>query len=120
MLHELRKLSRVQVVDNSALGRAAAMTGRPPRIIHVYRKKGFATIGDKVLLAIKGEKKKAIVVGVKQKQSSGIPRFDSNNVVLIEENGSPTGTRVTAPVPSVLRGRGGRFTKLLSIATKFV
>jgi len=43
--------------------------------------------GDKVLVAIKGQKKKAVIVGVKQKQKAFIPKFDSNNIVLIEDNG---------------------------------
>ena len=107
-------------MDNSALGRAAAVAGRPPRVIQVYNKTQVATIGDKVLLAIKGQKKKAYVVGVKQNQKSGVPKFDTNNVVLIEDNGSPSGTRITVPVPSMLRARSGDFTKLLSLATKFV
>jgi len=71
-------------------------------------------------LAIKGQKKRAYVVGVKQKQKPGVPRFDSNNVVLIEDNGTPVGTRITVPVPSTLRSKEGDFTKILSLATKFV
>ena len=119
-LQELRKLARVRVVDNSSLGRAATVAGRPARVIHVYNKQEVAHLGDKVLLAIKGQKKRAYVVGVKQKQKPGVPRFDSNNVVLVEDNGSPVGTRITVPVPSMLRGKEGDFTKILSIATKFV
>lgn len=38
-------------------------------------------------MAIKGQKKKAVIVGVKQKQRALIPKFDSNNIVLIEDNG---------------------------------
>ena len=30
-------------------------------------------------------------------------RYDSNNIVLIEENGNPTGNRVNAPLPNVIR-----------------
>ncbi|XP_046336844.1 large ribosomal subunit protein uL14m-like [Haliotis cracherodii] len=119
-LHEIRKMARMRVVDNSSLGKAALASGKPPRVIHVYNKKEVATIGDKVLLAIKGQKKRAYVVGVKQKQRANVPRFDSNNVVLIEDNGAPTGTRIAVPVPSVLRGKSGDFTKILSIATRFV
>ncbi len=45
-------------------------------------------LGDKVLVAIKGQKKKAVIVGVKQKQRPLVPKFDSNNIVLIEDNGN--------------------------------
>lgn len=119
-LQELRKLARVRVVDNSALGRAATVAGKPARIIHVYNKQEVAYLGDKVLLAIKGQKKRAYVVGCKQKQKPNVPKFDSNNVVLIEDNGTPVGTRITVPIPSDLRGKEGDFTKILSIATRFV
>lgn len=119
-LQELRKLARVRVVDNSALGRAATVAGKPARIIHVYNKQEVAHLGDKVLLAIKGQKKRAYVVGCKQKQKPNVPKFDSNNVVLIEDNGTPVGTRITVPIPSDLRGKEGDFTKILSIATRFV
>lgn len=108
------------MVDNSSLGRAAAVAGRPARIIHVYNKQSVAHLGDRVLVAIKGQKKQAYVVGVKQKQKPGVPRFDTNNIVLIEDNGSPVGTRITVPIPSTLRSREGDFTKILSLATKFV
>lgn len=39
------------------------------------------------MIAIKGQKRKAVIVGVKQKQAPLIPKFDSNNIVLIEDNG---------------------------------
>lgn len=73
----------------------------------------------KVLLAIQGQKKKGILVGLKQVQKRMIPRFDTNNVVLMEDETTPTGTRIRVPIPSCLRGKGPNFTKLLSCATKF-
>ncbi|XP_052272570.1 39S ribosomal protein L14, mitochondrial-like [Dreissena polymorpha] len=119
-LSELQKLSTVQVVDNSILGRSAVKRGKKAKIIHVYNSAGIGKIGDKVLLAICGEKKHGYIVGCKQKQKPNTPRFDNNNVVLVEENGTPTGTRIRVPIPSCLRGKDGEFTKILSIATKFV
>ena len=86
----------------------------------MYRKTGVGTIGDKVLVAIKGQKKRGFIVGVKQKQAANVPRFDSNNVVLVEDNGTPTGTRIRVPIPSMLRRKKGEFSKILGIATKFV
>ncbi|KAK6180851.1 hypothetical protein SNE40_008829 [Patella caerulea] len=118
-LHEIRKLARMRVVDNSALGKAARLSGKPARVIHVYNKTSVGTVGDKVLVAIKGQKKRAYIVGVKQNQKPNMPKFDTNNIVLIEDNGSPTGTRITVPVPSALRKKG-EFSKILSLATRFV
>nr|CAG4636721.1 EOG090X0MX9 [Eubosmina coregoni] len=127
-LREIQLLTRLRVVDNSAIGKQAMMEGRPPKCIHVYNQTGVGTIGDKVLVAIKGQKKRAVIVGVKQKQKAFIPKFDSNNIVLIEDNGTPIGTRIHVPVPSVLRkilkeksvAKVIDFTKLLSIAPRFV
>merc|ERR1712059_84343 len=131
----LQKQSLMNVVDNSALGRQAMAEGRPPKIIHVYSKRhakkrhgAYAKLGDRVMVAVLGQKKKGIVVGMKQKQKHGVPRFDSNNVVLIEENGNPTGTRITAPLPNTIRPlllrdsnpKKADFTKLFAIATRWI
>lgn len=126
--NEIRKLARLRVVDNSDIGKRSMAEGKPPRCIHVYNKKGVGMIGDKVLVAIKGEMKKGILVGLKQNQKPKIPKFDSNNLVLIDDNGSPLGTRIHVPIPVVLRtilkekntAKGADYTKLLAIATKLV
>ncbi|CAL8070309.1 unnamed protein product [Orchesella dallaii] len=127
-LNELRLMSRVRCVDNSAIGKQAMAEGKPPKVIHVYNKKKVGTIGDKVLVTVKGEMKKAIIVGVKRHQKHAIPRHDTNNVVLIDDNGTPLGTRISVPVPMLLRkimkektiAKGADYTKVLSIASRFV
>ena len=94
---ELMKLSRVRIVDNSFY--ANEPYRRKPRVIHVYKQgktgRQRAVIGDKVLLAVRGQKMKAIVVGCRQMPGPFIPRFDTNNVVLLDEKGNPAGNRVT-------------------------
>lgn len=120
MLEQVIKLTRFRVVDNSTIGRAAELAGKPAYCIHVYKKSGVGRLGDKVLVAIQGQKKRAYIVGLKQKQAPMVPRYDSNNIVLVEDNGTPTGTRIRAPVPSCLRGAKGDFSKILACATKFV
>ncbi|XP_074845866.1 large ribosomal subunit protein uL14m isoform X4 [Carettochelys insculpta] len=114
----IQKLTRVRVVDNSTLGNTPYH--RPPKCIHVYNKSGVGKVGDKILLAIKGEKKKAVIVGHRRPGPCMTPRFDSNNVVLIEENGNPTGTRIKIPIPLILRKKGGEFSKVLAIAQNLV
>ncbi|KAL9885100.1 mitochondrial ribosomal protein L14 [Glossina fuscipes fuscipes] len=126
--NEIRKLARLRVVDNSEIGKRAMAEGRPPRCIHVYNKRGVGYIGDKVLVAIKGEMKKGILVGLKQNQKPKVPKFDSNNLVLIDDNGTPLGTRVHVPIPTILRtilkerthAKGADYTKLLAIAGRFI
>ncbi|KAM8737924.1 large ribosomal subunit protein uL14m isoform 1-T5 [Acanthopagrus schlegelii] len=112
------KMTRVRVVDNSPLG--TTPYHRAPRVIHVYTKNGIGKVGDRVLLAIKGQKKKALIVGHKMPGDRMTPRFDSNNVVLIEDNGNPTGTRIKVPIPTHLRKMDGDYSKVLAIASSFV
>merc|ERR1711902_7358 len=125
------------------------------RVINVYTKKHqnkkngtVGKLGDRVLVAVLGQKKKGIIVGMKQKQRHAIPRYctvmycnvlyctvqyaipryDSNNIVLIEDNGNPTGNRITAPLPNVIRPilqkdsnpKKADYTKLFAIATKWI
>ncbi|XP_023946312.1 39S ribosomal protein L14, mitochondrial [Bicyclus anynana] len=127
-LQEVRLLTRLRVVDNSELGRRAMAEGKPPKVICVYNKKRVGLIGDRVMVAIKGQKKKGILVGLKQNQKVKVPKFDSNNIVLIDDNGTPLGTRIHVPIPTILRtilkerthAKGADYTKLLGIATRFV
>lgn len=83
----VHRLTRLRVVDNSAIGKAAMAEGKPPKCIQVYNGKDKGNTGDKILIAIKGEKKKAIIVGTKQKQDAFVPRFDTNNIVLVDDFG---------------------------------
>ena len=125
----------LRCVDNSKIGREAMAEGRPPRIFKVFGmrhyKRPHSTIGklgDKVMVAVKGERKIGIIVGLKVNQLPFVPRFDSNNVVLIEESGNPIGTRIHAAIPNCIRpilkantfAKKADYTKLLAIATKFV
>jgi large subunit ribosomal protein L14 len=127
-LNEIIKLTRLRVVDNSDIGKKAMAEGKPPKCIHVYNKTGVGKIGDRVMVAIKGQKKKGILVGMKQKQKPKIPKFDSNNIVLIDDNGTPLGTRIHVPIPTILRtilkertqAKGADYTKLLAISSRFV
>ena len=121
-LEHIIKLTRLRIVDNSTLGKQAELAGKPARCLHVYNKNHIGTVGDKILVAVKGQKRKAIIIGVRQKQKPMMPRFDTNNIVLIDDNGMPLGTRIKVPVPSQLRGKtqSGDYSKILAIASKFV
>jgi len=131
----IQKQSKLKCVDNSALGRQAVTLGRPPKVIQVYAQKHkkrrhgeMGKLGDRVLLAVCGQKKKGIIVGMRQNQLHGIPKYDTNNVIFIEENGNPTGNRITAPLPNhirpILQGasdpKKADYTKLFSIATRWI
>ncbi|XP_076028708.1 atypical kinase COQ8A, mitochondrial-like isoform X2 [Oratosquilla oratoria] len=60
-------------------------------LISTLRVANILPEGDKILVAIKGQKKRAIIVGCHQNQKPLVPKFDSNNIVLIDDNGTPLG-----------------------------
>lgn len=47
-LNQIQLLTRLRVVDNSAIGKEAMLEGKPPKCIHVYNKTGVGTIGKKL------------------------------------------------------------------------
>ena len=90
-----------------------------------------ATLGDIVTcnvreadpdaMAKKGDLVKGVVVRMcaPMRRSDGTwLRFDSNAVVLIDQNGNPRGTRVFGPVARELRDR--KFLKFISLAPEVV
>jgi len=90
-----------------------------------------ATIGNEIRVSIQkalpdskikpGEVKSAVLVRVRMpiKRSDGSTlKFESNAVVLINNQGDPIGTRIFGPVARELRGLG--YLKILSIAEEVV
>ena len=88
-----------------------------------------SSIGDVILCAVKdavpgGKVKKGDVVRcviVRTKKAINRPNgstiaFDDNAVVIINEDGSPIGTRVFGPVARELREKGEGFMKIVSLA----
>ena len=88
-----------------------------------------SSIGDIILCAVKdavpgGKVKKGDVVRcviVRTKTAINRPNgstiaFDDNAVVIINEDGSPIGTRVFGPVARELRDKGEGFMKIVSLA----
>lgn len=90
-------------------------------------KRRYASIGDIIVVAVKnaipggnikkGAVKKAVVVRtkkeVKRKDGSAI-RFGDNAVVIIADNGEPSGTRIFGPVARELREKS--YMKIVSLA----
>ena len=104
------------------------------RSVRVFRLYGgsirkSSSLGDVVLCAVKdaipnGKVKKGDVVkGVIVRTKKAVNRpdgstisFDDNAVVIINEDGTPRGTRVFGPVARELRDKGDRFRKIISLA----
>ena len=88
-----------------------------------------ANIGDIIICSVKsaapnsdikkGQVVKAVIVrtkkGITRSNGSHI-KFDDNAVVIINEDGSPKGTRVFGPVAREIREKGEGFMKIVSLA----
>jgi large subunit ribosomal protein L14 len=127
----LQAETRCEVADNSGA-----------KIAYVIRVYGGSTgtgkftrriagVGDKVFVSIKkalpgaevkaGDKAKAVVVrtskAVRRPDGSYV-KFDSNAVVLIQDDGNPKGTRIFGPVARELRDKN--FMKIVSLAPEVI
>ncbi|MBX3324190.1 MAG: 50S ribosomal protein L14 [Phycisphaeraceae bacterium] len=127
----LQQESRCDVADNSG--------AKIAYVIRVYggstRRGGFtrkiAGVGDRVLVSIKkalpgadikpGDMSKAVIVRTNKatrRADGSYVRFDSNAVVLINDDGNPKGTRIFGAVARELRDRN--YMKIVSLATEVI
>lgn len=127
----LQQESRCEVADNSG--------AKIAYVIRVYggstRRGGFtrrtAGVGDRVLVSVKkalpgadvkpGDMSKAVVVRTKKqtrRKDGSYVAFDTNAVVLINQDGNPRGTRIFGPVARELRDRS--YMKIVSLAQEVV
>ena len=113
------------VADNSG--------AKSVRVFHIVAgsHRRSASVGDVVICAVKdaipnGKVKKSdvvkgVIVRVKkayQRKDGSTIKFDDNAVVLINEDGSPKGTRVFGPVARELREKGDKYMKIVSLAVE--
>ena len=115
----ITKLTTFNVVDNSKLGQKTRRY-KKPYLIGFYRKRKTADIGDIIKVAIQGKTSRALVVATRKPKSQAIPRYDNNNIVLLDDNNAPLGTRIKGPIPAVLRKERAKFSKIIALASRFV
>ena len=117
----IQPYSRVNVADNTGAKEAACI-----RVLHRGRK-DYAEIGDMIVVSVKSAtprgmvKKKEVLKGIVVRQTKPIRRkdgssvrFDDNAIVLINDDGTPRGTRVFGPIAREIRDRG--YIKVISMA----
>ena len=88
-----------------------------------------AYVGDRVLISVKkslpgseiksGDMSKAVVVRTAKstrRADGSYVKFDSNAVVLIDDDGNPKGTRIFGPVARELREKN--YMKIVSLASE--
>ncbi len=121
----IRMRSILDIADNSGVKRAA-MIG----VLHRHGKR-WAEVGDVITANVrevtpdsaikKGEVVHAVMVRSRSpiRRADGTTiRFDTNAVVLIDNQKNPRGTRIFGPVARELRDRN--FTKIISLAPEAI
>jgi large subunit ribosomal protein L14 len=117
----IQQETRLNVADNSG--------AKEVLVIRVLggTKKRYATIGDKVVVAVKsaisssqmkkGTVSKAVIVRTKKeirRRDGSYIRFEDNAAVRLNPNDEPRGTRIFGPVARELREK--QFMKIVSLA----
>jgi len=113
--------TRLEVADNSGAKKVACF-----KVLGGTRRR-YAHIGDVVVASVKeaipdgivkkGEVVKGVIVRTKrpvERSDGSFIRFDTNAVVLIDNQNNPRGTRIFGPVARELRERN--FMKIISLA----
>jgi large subunit ribosomal protein L14 len=116
----IQMLSSVKVADNSG-AKSAKMIRRLGQL------KKTASVGDEIVVHVrdaspdsavkKGTVCRAVVVRTRapiRRQDGSYLRFDTNAVVLINNDGQPRGSRVYGPIARELRQK--KFMKIISLA----
>ncbi len=116
--------SILDVADNSGAKRAAA-------IGLIGRNQKYARVGDVIKAHIKeatpdgtvkkGEVVDAVVVRTKsaiRRSDGSYLRFDTNAIVIIDQENNPRGTRIFGPVARELRDK--KFMKIISLAPEVI
>ncbi|NLX57329.1 MAG: 50S ribosomal protein L14 [Planctomycetaceae bacterium] len=121
----IQQETRLAVADNTGAKEVMCV-----KVLGGSRRR-FAGLGDVIICSVKSVipgsevKKKALVRGVivRCKQPTRRPdgsyiRFDSNAVVIIDNDGNPRGTRIFGAVARELRDRN--YMKIVSLASEVV
>jgi len=100
----INRLSAVTIIDNSKYGVGQHLS--QPKMVTSYRRQfrfHLGSVGDLILISVGAEFKRCLFVGQTKYNKTFKPYYDSNNVVVFNDDGSPSGTRILAPIPSWFR-----------------
>ena len=112
-------LTEFNCLDNSELGQQTKRY-RKPYLIGFYRKRRTADIGDIIKVAVKGKPCKALVVTTRKQKQDMIPRYDRNNIVLVDDNLVPLGGKIKGPMSTELRKYKAKYPKVFSQIKRYV
>lgn len=115
----IQLLSRIEVADNTGAKKARM-------IRRLGQNKKSASVGDVIVCHVKesstdaaikkGTVVRAVVVRTKapiRRRDGSYLRFDENAIVIINDDGTPKGTRIFGPVARELRAK---FMRIISLA----
>jgi large subunit ribosomal protein L14 len=121
----IQQQTRLAVADNTGAKEVMCI-----KVLGGSRRR-YARLGDIIVCSVKSVipgsdvKKKAVVRGVvvrtkqpTRRTDGSYIRFDSNAIVLIDNDGNPRGTRIFGAVARELRDRN--FMKIVSLASEVV
>lgn len=111
-------LTTFKFADNSDNAKRVTKYDQP-YCIKLPKNNRQAGFGDIISIAHRGKVHKALIVS-HRKISKTLPRYDDEYIVLLNDKLEPVGTRVVVPLPSQLRLRKDKYSKVLAIATKFI
>lgn len=116
--------SRLDVADNTGAKMCTLIN------VMGYSYKRYARVGDVVKAAVKkvatgaqmkpGDMVKGVIIRTvrpMRREDGSWVRFDTNALVIVDDEGNPKGTRVFGPVPRELRQK---FMKIISLAPEVV
>lgn len=111
-------LTRLRIVDNSDNAKRVTKLDRP-YCIKLPRNSRVAGFGEVITIAHLGKVHKALIVS-NRKPSKRLPRYDTHNIILLNDKLEPVGTRILGPLPSVIRKRNRDLSKVIAISAKFI
>ena len=111
-------LTRLTIVDNSENSKKVTRLDRP-YCIKLPKNSRVAKFGQVITIAHLGKVHKALIVSNRM-PSKRLPRYDTHNIILLNDKREPVGTRIIGPLPSIMRKRERDFSKVIAIATKFI
>ena len=117
----IQMMTKLEVADNTGAKRVSCI-----KVLGGSRRR-YANIGDYIVVSVKEAtpgaivKKGDVVKGVVVRSRKGVRRddgsylkFDSNAIVIIDDQNNPRGTRIFGPVARELREKN--FMKIISLA----
>ncbi len=121
----IRPQTRLDVADNTGARSATCI-----RVLGGSNRR-YARVGDMIVAAVKkalpsGEVKKGAIVrgvvvrtvGQTRREDGSYVRFDTNAMVVVDDDGNPKGTRIFGAVARELRQKN--FMKIVSLAAEVV